>query len=769
MPDSDLRRAALAYHEAEPPGKIAIQATKPVANQADLALAYSPGVAHACMEIAEDPSTASRYTARGNLVGVVTNGTAVLGLGNIGPLASKPVMEGKGVLFKKFGGIDCFDIEVDTNDVDTFVNAVACLEPTFGGINLEDIKAPECFEIERRLKERMKIPVFHDDQHGTAIVVAAGILNGLKVVDKKIEDVRLVCSGAGAAALACLNLLVGLGLKRENTFVCDIEGVVYQGRTTLMDEYKAPFARDTDKRTLGEVIPGADVFLGLSVAGVLKKEMVAEMAAKPLIFALANPNPEIMPEDVKAVRKDAVIASGRTDYPNQINNVLCFPFIFRGALDVGATQVNEEMKQAAVRALAAIAESEASDIVLAAYQSETLVFGPDYILPKPFDPRLITEISLAVARAAMESGVATRPIEDFAAYRDKLSSYVYQTGFIMKPVFDQARAAHAERRRKLVFAEGDHPYVLQAAQQVITQEIAEPILIGDPDNIKHWIKHLGLRMRVGHDVQVFDQANDPRLPALTEEYLRLVERRGITPSLARHAVRAEATVTAGLLLRRGDADAMICGAVGRYLDQLQNVEQVIGRRRASQGLASLSGLILPSGPLFLADTHVNYMPDAQSIAQITIMAADAVRRFGITPKVALLSHSNFGTRDNESSIKMRQVLRILTDLDPDFEVEGEMHADAAISTLIRDDNFPNSRLEGRANLLISPTLDAAHIAFSLLRSVTRSIAIGPMLLGTARPAHIVTTSATVRSMLNMSALSIVDAVRNEQAGLYSSS
>jgi len=762
MADADLRRAALAYHEADPPGKIAIQPTKPVANQADLALAYSPGVAHACLAIEEDPANASKYTARGNLVGVVTNGTAVLGLGNIGPLASKPVMEGKGVLFKKFAGIDCFDIELATNDVDTFVDAVKCLEPTFGGINLEDIKAPECFEIERRLKETMKIPVFHDDQHGTAIVVAAGIINGLKIIDKKIEDVQLVASGAGAAALACLNLLVGLGLKYENTFVCDIEGVVYQGREALMDDYKAPFARQTNKRTLGEVMPGADVFLGLSAAGVVKPEMVAQMADQPLIFALANPIPEIMPEDVKAVRKDAIMASGRTDYPNQINNVLCFPFIFRGALDVGATQVNEEMKQAAVLALASIAESEASDIVLAAYQSETLVFGPEYILPKPFDPRLITEIAPAVAKAAMESGVATRPIEDFDAYRDKLSSFVYQTGFIMKSVFDQARHAHAERPRKLVFAEGDHPYVLQAAQQVISQQIAEPLLIGDPDNIQHWIKHLGLRMRVGKDVQVFDPANDQRMPELTEEYLSLVERRGITPSLARHAVRSEATVAAGLLLRRGDADAMICGAVGRYLDQLQTVEQVIGPRRASNGLASLSGLILPSGPLFLADSHVNYMPDAETIAQITLMAAEGVRRFGITPKVALVSHPNFGTRENESSQKMRQVLRILTDLDPDFEVEGEMHADAAISTLIRADNFPNSRLEGRANLLIMPTLDAAHIAFTLLRSVTRSIAIGPMLLGTAKPAHIVTTSATVRSMLNMSALSIVDAVRNEQ-------
>ena len=758
----EIRQAALRYHEAEPAGKIALMPTKPVANQHDLALAYSPGVAHACLAIAEDAANATKYTARANLVGVITNGTAVLGLGNIGPLASKPVMEGKSVLFKKFAGIDCFDIEVASEDVDTFVEAVACLEPTFGGINLEDIKAPECFEIERRLKQRMSIPVFHDDQHGTAIVVTAGIINGLKIVEKRLEDVRLVCSGAGAAALACLNLLVGLGLKHENVFVCDIEGVVYKGREVLMDRYKEPFARETDKRTLGEVIGDADVFLGLSAAGVLKPEMVAKMAPRPLIFALANPTPEIMPEEVQAVRNDAVMASGRTDYPNQINNVLCFPFIFRGALDVGASQVNEEMKKAAVLALASIAENEASDIVLAAYQSESLVFGPNYILPKPFDPRLITEIAPAVARAAMETGVAARPIEDFDVYREKLSGFVYQSGFMMKPIFDQARHAHAETPKRLVFAEGAHPYVLQAAQQVVSQKVAEPILIGDPDEINRWIKHLGLRIRIGQDVQVFDQNNDPRVPALIQEYLRLAERRGVTPAHARRVIGGGATVVAGLLLRRGDADAMICGAVGRYLAHLRHVRQVIGQHRDVPALASLSGIILPSGPLFLADTHVNENPDDATLAEITLMAAEEVRRFGITPKIALLSHSNFGTRDNDSSRKMRRVRELVLAVDPDLEIEGEMHADAAISTIIRDDNFPNSRLEGQANLLIMPTLDAAHIAYTLLRSITKSVAIGPMLLGTAQPAHIVTTSATVRSLLNMSALAIVGAVRTSQ-------
>ena len=759
MPQDDIRRNALAYHEQDPPGKIAIQATKPVANQNDLALAYSPGVAHACTAIHEDPAMASRLTARGNLVGVISNGTAVLGLGNIGPLASKPVMEGKAVLFKKFAGIDVYDIEVNEAEVEPFVEAVARLEPTFGGINLEDIKAPECFEIERQLKERMGIPVFHDDQHGTAIVVAAGILNGLKVVSKKIEDVKLVCSGAGAAALACLNLLVGLGLRREHITIADIEGVVYKGRTVLMDPYKEPFAQETSARTLAEVMQGADVFLGLSAGGVVKKEMVAGMAERPLIFALANPTPEIMPEEVNEVRDDAVMASGRTDYPNQINNVLCFPFIFRGALDVGARQVNEEMKHAAVVALASIAESEASDIVLSAYGEDSLHFGPNYIIPKPFDPRLITEIAPAVAKAAMDTWVATRPIEDFEAYKQKLSGFVYQSGFVMKPMFDQARRASEVQMRRIVYAEGEHPYVLQAAQQVVNERLARPILVGNGESIKRWITHLGLRMRDGVDCEIFDQQSDPRIPQLFEEYHRLVEGRGVSPGHARRVLNNGSTVTAGLLLKRGDADAMICGAVGRYHTQLRHVSQVIGREGGTRGFATVSGLVLPQGPLFIADTNVTYDPTAEQLAEITLLAAKTVRQFGIEPKVALVSHSNFGTSNEASARKMREVLSALHDWAPDLEVEGEMHADAALSPFIREEIFPRSKLTGRANLLIMPTLDAANISLELLRVATNSIKLGPMLLGAARPVHIVTPSATVRNLLNMSAIAVVDSIR----------
>jgi malate dehydrogenase (oxaloacetate-decarboxylating)(NADP+) len=760
MPENDQRSAALDYHEADPPGKIAIQPTKPVANQADLALAYSPGVAYACEAIAADPTAVSRYTARGNLVGVITNGTAVLGLGDIGPLAAKPVMEGKAVLFKKFAGIDVYDIEVAEKDVGAFVEAVARLEPTFGGINLEDIKAPECFEIERLLRARMSIPVFHDDQHGTAIVVAAGILNGLKVVGKRLDEVRLVTSGAGAAALACVNLLVSLGLKPQNVTLTDIKGVVYRGRNELMNPYMEAYAQDTRHRTLAEAIRGADVLLGLSAGRIVTREMVASMAAKPLVFALANPTPEILPEEVKAVRDDAVIATGRTDYPNQINNVLCFPFIFRGALDAGATSITEEMKRAAVTALAGIAEGEASDVVLAAYGAETFVFGPDYILPKPFDPRLITEIAPAVVKAAMDSGVATRPIQDFDAYRHKLNGFVYRSGFVMRPVFDAARRASRETRKRLVFAEGDHPYVLQCAQQVVTEGIAQPVLVGATDSIARSALHLGLRMKPGKDYEIFDPARDPRMPKLAEEYLRLVERRGVSPSHAHRVVRNGSTVIAGLLLRRGDADAMICGAVGRYLTQLRHVSEVVGKQPGVRGFAALSAMILPSGPLFLADTHVTYDPEPEQLAEITLLAAEEVRRFGIEPKIALLSHSSFGTENTRSAQKMREVLATLMDWAPNLEVEGEMQADAALSPFIREEVFPHSRLKGAANLLIAPGLDAANIAFNLLKVVSGSVAVGPILLGAARPVHIVTPSITVRGLLNLSALAVVNAARD---------
>ncbi|MEO1264626.1 MAG: NADP-dependent malic enzyme, partial [Pseudomonadota bacterium] len=744
MPDPTGKQNALDYHEADPPGKIAIRPTKPVANQNDLALAYSPGVAHACTAIAEDPAMVSKLTARGNLVGVITNGTAVLGLGNIGPLAAKPVMEGKAVLFKKFAGIDVYDIEIDERDVDAFVEAAARLEPTFGGINLEDIRAPECFEIERKLKERMKIPVFHDDQHGTAIVVAAGIINGLRVVGKNIEDVRLVCSGAGAAALACLNLLVALGLPRANITVSDIEGVIYQGRTALMDDYKAPFAQPTAARELAEVMDGADIFLGLSAGGIVSRDMVAKMAPKPLIFALANPTPEIMPEEVAAVRDDAVMASGRTDFANQINNVLCFPFVFRGALDVGATTINEEMKKAAVYALASIAEEVASDVVLQAYGTASLVFGPEYILPKPFDPRLITKIAPAVAKAAMDTGVATRPIEDHAAYLEQLEAFVYQSGFLMKPVFDLAKRSFAESPRSIVYAEGEHPYVLQAAQQVVNEKMAYPIFVGRRRIIKRTITHLGLRMREEQDYEICDQDEDSRIPQFCEEYHRLVERKGVSPSHARRVVRAGSTVIAGLLVRRGDADAMICGAVGRYHTQLRHVSQVVGKGEGVRGFATVSGLILESGPLFIADTYVSVDPPAEKLADITLMAAEEVRRFGIEPKVALVSHSNFGTENTDTAVKMRQTLALLRERAPDLEVEGEMHADAAIRPFFREEVFPNSRLQGPANLLIMPTLDAANIAFNLLRAVSNSTALGPILLGTGRPVHIVTPSTSVR-------------------------
>ncbi len=752
MAEMDQKRAALDYHEADPPGKLAIRPTKPLVNQSDLALAYSPGVAFACTAIAEDPAAVSRLTARGNLVGVVTNGTAVLGLGDIGPLASKPVMEGKAVLFKKFAGLDCFDIEIAEKDVEPFVEAVARLEPTFGGINLEDIRAPECFEIEKRLKARMKIPVFHDDQHGTAIVVASGILNGLKVVGKSIENVKLVASGAGAAALATLNLLVSLGMKRENIWISDIKGVVYKGRRELMDPYKEPFAQETTARTLAEIMPGADVFLGLSAGKIVSRDMVASMAGKPLVFALANPTPEILPDEVKAVRPDAVIASGRSDYPNQINNVLCFPFIFRGALDVGASEINEEMKKAAVVALAGIADQEASDIVTSAYGADTFVFGPEYILPKPFDPRLITEIAPAVAKAAMDTGVATRPIADLDAYKHKLNSFVYRSGFVMKPVFDAARRAP----KRLIMAEGAHPYVLQAAAQMIQERIARPILIGYREDIVRGAQHLGLRMKPGQDYDLVDPNTDPRMDQLSDEYLRLVERRGMTPAQAHRVPRTSNTPLGALLLKRGDGDALICGPIGQFHRHLHHVDQIIGRAPGVKAYATLSALILQQGTLFLADTYVSYEPTVEQLAEMTVMAAEEVRRFGIEPKIAFVSHSNFGSADTPSSVRMRQAYAMLRGIAPDLEAEGEMHADAALSAFIREEIFPNSRLKGAANLLIMPSLDAANIAFNLLKAISGAVAISPILLGVAKPVHIVTPSVTVRGLLNMAAMAVVD-------------
>ena len=763
MPESDLRKIAIAYHESDPPGKIAIQATKQVANQQDLGLAYSPGVAYACNDIAEDPGRVSELTARSNLVGVITNGTAVLGLGNIGPLASKPVMEGKAVLFKQFAGIDVFDIEVAETDVDAFVEAVARLEPTFGGINLEDIAAPQCFEIEKRLQQRMKIPVFHDDQHGTAIVVAAGITNGLKVVGKNIGDVKLVCSGAGASALACLGQLISLGLNRANILVCDRKGVIHKGREGNLDSSKAPFARETSARTLADAMQGADIFLGLSAGGVVSSDMVATMNDKPLIFALANPTPEITPEEIKSARCDAIIATGRTDYPNQVNNVLCFPFIFRGALDVGATTINDEMKKAAVKSLASIAQSEASDIVMSAYGAGTFLFGPEYVIPKPFDPRLITEIAPAVAKAAMDSGVATRPIKDFDDYREKLSEFVWRSGIVMKPIFDAAKHASKTKMRRLVFAEGEHPYVLQATQQLINEGIARPILIGRPDKIERLLPELGLRIRPGRDFDIFDQTSDERAPQLVEEYLQLVERRGVSPRHAKRVLRVGSTVVAGLLLRRGDADAMICGMVGRFQAQLRHVSQVVGRRRGVRSYATLSSLILPTGVLFMADTYVTHNPSAEQLAEITMLACEEIRNFGIEPKVALVSHSNFGTEDTATARKMRDTLGILVDWNADLEVEGEMHADSAILPFVRNKIFPNSRLKGAANLLIMPGVDAANIAYTLLKAVNRGVSISPILLGTAHPVHIVVPSISVRGLVNMASMAVADSQRRADA------
>ena len=750
--DKQLREAALQYHRSSPAGKISVVSSKPMLTQRDLALAYSPGVAFACEEIVRDPNEARNLTARGNLVAVITNGTAVLGLGNIGPLAGKPVMEGKGMLFKKFAGIDVFDIEIAENDPDKLVDIIASLEPTFGGINLEDIKAPECFYIERKLRERMRIPVFHDDQHGTSIIVGAALLNGLKVVGKKIGEIKLVASGAGAAALACLDMLVRLGVRMENIIVTDIKGVVYQGRPDEMDDNKARYAVQTSARTLAEVIDGADVFLGLSAGGVLKPELLKQMAPRPLIFALANPTPEITPEEALAVRPDAILATGRSDYPNQVNNALCFPYIFRGALDVGATTINEAMKLAAVYAIAELAEAEQSDAVAAVYGAESLMFGEHYLIPKPFDPRLITLIAPAVAQAAMDSGVAARPIADMAAYREKLSQFIYHSNMLMKPVFDLAR----KHPKRLVYAEGEDERVLHAAQTMVDEGIAYPILVGRPSVIGHRIAKLGLRIRAGEHFELVDPENDSRYREYCNEYHRLMRRQGVTPDAAKREMRRRNTLIASMLVRMGSADAMLCGTVSQPLNHLRYIDEVIGQRAGANVYAAMNILMLPEHTLFICDTHVNLDPTAEQIAAMTLLAAEEVRRFGLVPKVALLSHSNFGSHKDASAHKMSHARELLEQLAPSLEVEGEMHGDSALSESVRAQAFPASRLKGKANVLIMPNLDAANIAFNLLRiTAGDGIAIGSILLGADKSVHILTPAATVRRIVNMSALAVV--------------
>ncbi|MDA8450310.1 NADP-dependent malic enzyme [Acidovorax sp. NCPPB 3859] len=750
-----LRQAALEYHEFPKPGKIAIAATKQMVNQHDLALAYSPGVAAPCEEIVKDPAAAFRYTARGNLVGVISNGTAVLGLGDIGALASKPVMEGKGVLFKKFAGVDVFDIEINEKDPAKLVEVIAALEPTFGAINLEDIKAPDCFYVERELRKRLNIPVFHDDQHGTAITVAAAMLNALKVVGKDIGEVRLVTSGAGAAALACLNLLLKVGLKRENVFVTDLAGVVYEGRTELMDEDKIQFAQKTDARTLAEVIEGADVFLGLSAGGVLKPAMVARMAARPVIFALANPNPEITPEDAHAVRGDVVMATGRTDYPNQVNNVLCFPYIFRGALDCGATTITLEMEIAAVHAIAELAQAEQSEVVAAAYVGEPLAFGPEYLIPKPFDPRLMIKIAPAVAQAAADSGVAQRPIADMDAYRDHLQTFVYASGTMMKPIVNAAKVA---AKKRVAYAEGEEERVLRAAQIVVDEKIARPTLIGRPAIIAQRVEKFGLRLREGVDYDVVNVENDHRYRDFWQTYHRMTERKGITVPIAKIEMRRRLALIASMLLHKGEVDGMICGTWGHTAHHLNYIDQVIGKRAGVNTYACMNGLLLPDRQVFLVDTHVNYDPTAEQLAEITVMAAEEMMRFGIKPKAALLSHSNFGSSNQPSAVKMRQTLELLRVQAPWLEVDGEMHGDVALDAALRTQVMPHSTLAGSANLLVLPNIDAANISYNLLKTAAGGgIAIGPVLLGAAEPVHVLTASATVRRIVNMTALTVADA------------
>ncbi len=750
-----FRRAALEYHEHPQPGKISVSPTKQLSNQRDLALAYSPGVAAACEEIVAHPGDVARYTARANLVGVITNGTAVLGLGDIGPLAAKPVMEGKAVLFKKFANIDVFDIEIQEKDPERLVDIIAALEPTFGGINLEDIKAPECFRVERELRSRLRIPVFHDDQHGTAIIVGAAVLNGLKVVGKRIEDVKLVCSGAGAAALACLRLLEHLGLRREHIWVSDIAGVVWQGRGELMDPEKERYAQATDARSLGQIIDGADIFLGLSAGGVLKAEMVARMARRPVILALANPTPEILPEEVRAVRDDAVIATGRSDYPNQVNNVLCFPYIFRGALDCGATTITTEMEIAAVQAIAALAQIEQSDVVAAAYGGNVPGFGPDYLIPKPFDPRLILHIAPAVAGAAAASGVATRPIADLQAYREQLQQFVYQSGAMMRPIFSIAR--HAANKR-VVFAEGEDERVLRAVRIVVDEQLARPILVGRPAVIAQRIERFGLRLHEGQHYEVVNTDHDERYRDFWQSYQQLAGRRGITPSFAKIEMRRRLTLISSMMVHKGEADGLICGTWGNTQMHLHYLDQVIGRRQGVHTYAAMNGLLLPGRQLMLVDTHVNVDPTAEQLVEITLLAAEKLRSFGIRPKVALLSHSNFGSSNAPSAVKMRQTLDLLRQQDPALEVDGEMHGDCALDPDLRSSLLPQTTLAGEANLLVFPGLDAANIAYNLLKTAaSNNVAIGPILLGLARPACILTASSTVRRIVNMTALTVMEA------------
>ncbi|MGB6105929.1 MAG: NADP-dependent malic enzyme [Pusillimonas sp.] len=758
--NADLAKLALDYHAHPVPGKISVMPTKPLANQDDLSLAYSPGVAVACMAIHSDgEDAASMYTSRSNLVGVITNGTAVLGLGNIGPLAAKPVMEGKGCLFKKFAGIDVFDIELAETDPDKLVEIIAALEPTLGGVNLEDIKAPECFYIEKKLRERMKIPVFHDDQHGTAIISSAAIINGLKVVGKKIDEVKLVCSGAGAAAIACLDLLTHLGVKPANIYVVDSRGVIHKGREENMEVNKARYAQDTDARTLADVCQDADVFLGCSAPGVMTAEMVKSMAPSPLILALANPEPEIRPEVAKAARPDCIIATGRSDYPNQVNNVLCFPFIFRGAMDAGATVINEEMKLACVKAIAELAEAEQNDEVATAYAGQELAFGPDYIIPKPFDSRLIVKIAPAVAEAAAASGVARRPIADLEAYRQKLMSLVYHTGQLMRPLFMQAKSAP----KRVIYADGEDERVLRAAQTVADEQFAHPILVGRPAVIDMRIKKFGLRLIAGKDFEVVDPEDDARFNETWAAYYKLKGRDGVTPEIAKAMVRKHNSLIGVMLLQRGDADAMICGVTSRFDNQLRYVDEVIGLKAGANTYAAMNVLMLPTQTLFICDTHVNEDPTAEQIADMTILAAQEVHRFGVVPKVALLSHSNFGSRSSASSRKMAEARRIIAERAPDLEVDGEMHADSALSEKIRLKSFPDSTLKGPANLLITPNLDTGNITYNMLKMTgSNGVAMGPVLLGAARPVHILTTSSTVRRIVNMTALAVVDA--QQEAG-----